>query len=91
MLFVIALKTHTDIDIVRSWSFEKQLGWAYALNEIYGKDKEVMDNISSKMKSAKVAPRSLPTSTSVKSATPAISGGKRFVKIGKGKLKAEHI
>ncbi len=91
MLFVIALKTHTDIDIVRSWSFEKQLEWAYALNEIYGKDKEVMDNMSSKMKSAKVAPRSLPTAAPVKPSPAPVTSGKRFVKTGKGKLKTELI
>ena len=86
------MKTHTDIDVVRSWSFEKQMGWVYALNELEGKDKEVVTNMSTKFADTSAAfPKpevKSPPSTLKRSA---MSGGKVFTKAADGTVKSQLI
>lgn len=82
---------------MRSWAFDKQLGWAYALNEIFGKDKEVLEKTATQVKSASNAPvRKEVTKTINSQSAPLKSGiqkstGKRFVKSSNGQLKTEII
>lgn len=82
---MIALKTHTDIDIVKEWSLEKQLGWIYALSELYNKDEQAPASTTSVTPQKPAAPRSTP----IRSDLPGGVFTRKFV-VGKDGYVTEH-